>query len=116
VLTGLGWISAEKLDDWRFGRVNYLERTVTANLSKISFAMLEFRRWAVLSKLKPSETVYKRYGKGPKIILRFSKSGSPAIEKAYRTHYVLQRLAAANDAKMPLNEANTEASILEPVV
>ncbi len=94
VLIGLDWVSADKLDDWRCGRAPYLERIVTANLSKISFAMQEFRHWAAHSKLKPSETIYKRYGKGPKTILRFSKSGSPSIEKAYRTHYVLRQKEA----------------------
>jgi hypothetical protein len=40
------------------GRVDYLERLVTANLSKISTAMATFRRWAQKEGLNPSESAY----------------------------------------------------------
>lgn len=43
---------------------------------------------AIKKNLKPSETVYKKWGKGNKIFLRFSKTGSPKIEEAYSTHFV----------------------------
>jgi hypothetical protein len=47
-----------------------------------------FRRWAHDRGLKPSETRYlgrsRRCGRD----LQFSKSGDPAIEEAYRTHFV----------------------------
>jgi hypothetical protein len=36
--------------------------------------------------LKPSLTVYKRHGKGPR--LRFSKTGNPNLEAAYATHLI----------------------------
>jgi hypothetical protein len=39
--------------------------------------------------LKPSNTVYHKWGKGGKrILLRFSKTGAPALEAAYSRHYV----------------------------
>ncbi len=83
----MDWLTQEHLLAWRKGQVPYLERVVTANLSKISDAMREFRRWAAHSNLKPSYTDYKHKSQE----LSFSKSGSPNIETAYRTHYVLQK-------------------------
>lgn len=84
----IGWLTQNKLTEWKAGKVPYLERVVEANLHKLSAAMKEFRAWAIHSKLKPSITVYKH--KSCK--LRFSKSGNPNIETAYSTHYVLQKI------------------------
>ena len=40
--------------------------------------------------LKPLKTVYKSWGKGEKILLRFSITGNNLIEELYSTHYVLK--------------------------
>ena len=58
VLVGIGWLTTPQVDRWRQGRVDYLERQVTGNLSKISTAMATFRRWAQKQGLSPSETAY----------------------------------------------------------
>lgn len=85
LMLGLSWLAPDKLHDWKAGKVPYLERVITANLSKISSAMKAFKSWAVHSKLKPSITVYKHKS----YRLRFSKTGEENIEIAYSTHYVL---------------------------
>jgi hypothetical protein len=95
ILLGVGWLEKQDLEDWRFGRVPFLERVVRSNLSKISKAMKIFRRWAHDRGLKPSETVYKKWGKGVKHHLRFSKYGAPEVETSYRAHYVSPRRAGA---------------------
>jgi hypothetical protein len=56
VLVGLGWLQPRRVDEWRQGRVDYLERVTQANLRKLSRAMSIFRRWATSRGLKPSET------------------------------------------------------------
>ena len=68
---GLGWLSLDRLNDWKRGRVVYLEHILTANLSKLSRAMRELRAWARHSGLRPSWTAYRHKG----MPLRFSKSG-----------------------------------------
>lgn len=93
VLTGMGMLAPTHLQNWRKGCVDYLERVIQGNLKKISLAMKTFRRWAAAKGLKPSETRYVRYTRGPKVDLRFSKSGDFGIEKAYRTHYVSPQLS-----------------------
>jgi hypothetical protein len=93
LMLGLNWLTTDKLNDWEKGRVPYLERVIRANLTKISRIMKEFKRWAVHSKLKLSQTVYKHKNNR----LRFSKTGNLYIETLYCTHYVLQRVPLEND-------------------
>jgi hypothetical protein len=85
VLVGVGWLTTPQVDRWRRGQVDYLERLVTANLSKISTAMATFRQWAGNEGLSPSESAYPSRARDHQP-LRFSKSGDPHIESAYRTH------------------------------
>src|SRR4051794_23827680 len=46
VLLGLGWLAPSLLDEWRQGRVEYLERVVQAGLGKQTTAMRTLRAWA----------------------------------------------------------------------
>jgi hypothetical protein len=77
VLVGLGWLQPRRVDEWRQGRVDYLERVTQANVRKQSRAMSIFRRWATSRGLKPSETGYVARSRDRRK-LRFSKSGDPA--------------------------------------
>jgi len=88
VLTGAGLLAPTHLESWRKGRIDFLERVIQGNLKKISVSMATFRRWALEKGLKPSETGYVRRTRNGTVNLQFSKSGDPAIEKSYRTHYV----------------------------
>ena len=94
MLVDVGVLPKQKYEDWRFGKVRYLESVCTCNLKKLSFIMKQIRSYAKKSNLKPSFCYYKRWGvkkrhgRKPVIPLRFSKSGNPEIEKAYATHYV----------------------------
>jgi hypothetical protein len=92
VLVGLGWLEPRRVDEWRQGRVPYLEAVVIASLGKISTAMKAFRGWAVARGLKPSETAYVARTRGQRP-LQFSKSGDPVIEQAYRTHWISPELS-----------------------
>lgn len=87
VLLGIGWLPSANLFEWRTGRVPYLEGALQVSPVKLSRAMLSFRSWAERRGLRPSETAYvARTPNRP--VLRFSKSGAPDIERAYRTHWV----------------------------
>ncbi len=92
VLVGLGWLEPRRVQEWRQGRVDCLERVVVASLGKISTAMRCFRRWARERGLKPSETGYVARARGRQA-LRFSRSGDPEIERAYRTRWVSPELS-----------------------
>jgi hypothetical protein len=90
VLLATGWLRPEKVEDWRRGRVPYLEQVTVANLPKISTAMRIFRHWAENTGLRPGETVYVSWTRDRRR-LRFSKSGDPNFERAYRTHWLSQK-------------------------
>jgi hypothetical protein len=89
LLLRLQRITKAQYEDWRFGRIPYLERVCVGSLSKLSviLRLLDYHARAI--GLKPSQTVYHKWGRGGKhIMLRFSKSGAPALEAAYARHYV----------------------------
>lgn len=93
VLVGISWLSPSR-DEWRQGRVDYLERVTQANLAKLSLAMKLFRGWASRRGLVASETAYlaRMRDRRP---LRFSKTGNADLERAYRTHWVSPALSEA---------------------
>jgi hypothetical protein len=81
-------LSPESAEDWRRGRLPYLERVIRCNLSKASRILRILRMHAHNLDLKPSLTVYKRWTKGSRPLLRFSKTGAHHIEDAYARHFV----------------------------
>ena len=99
VLVGVGWLEPRRVDEWRQGRVDYLERVTVANLGKISTAMRSFRGWAQARGLRPSETAYVARTRDRRP-LRFSKSGNPEIERAYGTHWVSPELSERKRARL----------------
>ena len=106
VLVDVGVLPKQKYEEWRFGKIRYLEQACTCNLRQLSFIMKQIRAYAGKSNLKPSFCYYKRWGVKKKnghkaaIPLQFSKSGNPEIERAYATHYVdLPRLEQLKSGK-----------------
>ena len=88
VLIGMGLLEPEKLEDWRRGRVHYLERVIYCNLMRLSRILRILRFHAHDLNLVPSFTAYMRWGKGPKQRPRFTKTGEPNLEAAYARHFV----------------------------
>src|SRR5437763_4917148 len=115
VLVGVGWLEPRRVDEWRQGRVEYLERVTVANLGKISAAMRSFRRWAQARGLKPSETAYLARTRDRRP-LRFSESGDPGIEQAYRTHWVSPELSEQKRARLAERESRPpELVVVSPL-
>jgi hypothetical protein len=100
VFCGMGLLLPMHVDSWRKGRVDYLEQVIQGNLHKISSAMEILRRWARERGLKPSETGYVRRARSGTVPLQFSKSGDPAIEKSYSTHYLSPALSERKQEKL----------------
>ena len=88
VLVRLRLLAQGDLEDWRHGRVPYLEGVIQGNLTRLSRLLRILRFHAHDLNLKPSWTAYVRRGKGPRQRLRFTKSGEPKLEKVYATHFV----------------------------
>ena len=88
ILLQLDYLTKKDYEDWRFGRVDYLEKVCNVNLSKLTLINKLIRKHSTELDLKSSWTGYNQYGKGIKRRLRFSKSGDKTIEDRYATHYI----------------------------
>ena len=88
VLVSMCLLEPAQVQDWRRGRVPYLERVINCNLTRLSRLLRILRFHAHDLNLIASVTAYRRWGKGPKQRLRFTKTGDPKIEEAYARHFV----------------------------
>ena len=88
ILMQLDYLSKNDYENWRFGRVDYLEKVCKINLRKLTLINKLIRKHSKDLGLQESWTAYNKFGKGVKKRLRFSKSGKQTIENAYSTHYI----------------------------
>ena len=86
VFVHLKLLSRADLEDWRFGRVPYLEKVIHCNLSNARRILRLLRFHAHDLNLKPSHTAYVKWGK--RSPLRFSKTDDPKLEEAYSRHFI----------------------------
>ena len=88
LMKGLGWLTQARVDEWRQRRIPFLEAGIPTHPARVSSAMSLFAEWVAKANLKPSETGYVA-GRQP---LRFTQSGAPELERAYRTHWLSPEL------------------------
>lgn len=87
VLVGIGWLDPGAEKRWRQGQLDCLEGAAQTSPARLAEAMTLFRSWAAGKGLLASETDY--LARTPqRQALRFSRSGDPAIERLYRTHWL----------------------------
>ena len=100
ILLSIGVLSQADYENWRFGRVDFLERACKANLRQLSRIVHEARVYAMQYGLKNSWTCYHQWGKHKERRLRFSKSGDEKIEHSYATHFIdAKRIAEIKAAR-----------------
>ena len=95
VFRGMGKLEGMDREDWRRGRVPYLERVIRLNLNQINAVCRAVHASARRANLKPSWTAYVKWGKGARTRLRFTKSGDPHLERAWATRHVRTRTRSA---------------------
>jgi hypothetical protein len=88
VLLKMDILAPKALEDWRFGRVPYLERVIRGSLSRLSRLLRILGFHCHDLKLVPSHTAYVKWGKGPRTPLRFTKTGEERLEQIYARHFV----------------------------
>jgi len=88
ILMQLDYLAKKDFEDWRFGRIDYLEKVCKINLSKLTLINKLIRKYSTELNLKSSWTGYNQFGNRGKNHLRFSKSGDKTIEDRYATHYI----------------------------
>lgn len=88
VMLQLQRLTPKQVEDWRFARIAYLERVTVGGLGTVNRILRLMGFHAHDLNLIPSQTVYRKWGKGGKrITLRFSKSGEPKLEASWSRHY-----------------------------
>jgi hypothetical protein len=88
VLVNMGMLGPSDLENWRFGRVPYLERVIHGSLSRLSRLLRILGFHCHDLNLAASQTAYVKWGKGKRTPLRFTKTGEPRLEKVYARHFV----------------------------
>ena len=97
---GMNLLQPQHVNDWKKGKIPYLEKVIQGSLGKITFSMKCFRGWASEKGLKPRCTEYFVKTSGPKRKLKFSISGAPSLEEFYRTHYICPTLSEKKQKKL----------------
>jgi hypothetical protein len=115
VLTGIGWLDLGAVERWRRGQIDCIEGAVQTSLPRILEALTLFQSWATGRGLSPNQADY--VARTPqRQTLRFSRSGDPAIELRYRTHWVSPKLSEKKRERL-IEEASRapELVVVEPL-
>jgi hypothetical protein len=115
VLVGIGWLPGGLVDDWRRGRVDYLERVAAVGPDKLAVALEQLRRWAARKGLEPSEVPYVAATRDRRP-LRFTANGDQAMERAWRTHWTRPDLSAAERERLTRRQSKPpDLVVIEPL-
>ncbi|HBH25164.1 MAG TPA: hypothetical protein DDY13_17310 [Cytophagales bacterium] len=87
MLLQLDYLTKKDYEDWRYGRVDYLESVCKINLSKLTTTKKLIGKYTTELNLKNSWNRYNQFDVRVKLRLRFSKSGGKNIEDSYGMHY-----------------------------
>jgi hypothetical protein len=88
VLVRIDIVTPKALEDWRFGRVPYLERVIRGSLPRLNRLLRIVAFHCHDLNLVATPTAYVKWGKGPRTPLRFTKSRDQRLEGIYARHFV----------------------------
>ena len=84
VCLGIGWLQPSNVEDWRRGRVDDLDYFLRTDAAAL---LVHLQEWATAKGLKPFEADYVSASRSRRP-LRFSSLDEPALERAWRTHWI----------------------------
>lgn len=115
VLTAIGWLPPSLVDDWRRGRVDYLEAVLSVHPDRLATALERLRRWAQGKGLTPSEVAYVAATRDRRP-LRFTADGDQASERAWRTHWTRPGLSEAAQQRLTQQQGKApHLVVIEPL-
>jgi hypothetical protein len=116
VFVHMDLLRKEDVESWRFGRIPYLEKVIHCNPEKAERILRILRMHVHDLNMIPSITAYMKWGKrkGPRIPLRFSKSGIPRLEEAYSRHFLAP--GKSKKKRTPAEPAGSEGQAFEPTL
>jgi hypothetical protein len=100
VLTGIGWVPAPRVDDWRHGRLEHLEQVAAVRPDQVDEALAVLVDWARDRGLEPTEVGYVATTRD-RAALAFTADRDPGRERAYRTHWASPGQPAAKQEAAP---------------
>lgn len=92
VLIEIGWLALGRVEDWRRGRVEYLEQVAAVGRDRLDEALRLLEQWVSAAGLRPDEVAYVA-GTRDRRVLRFTAEADPRLERAYRTHHSSPQLS-----------------------
>jgi hypothetical protein len=115
VLAQIGWLPWGLVDDWRRGRVDYLERVAAVGPDRLATALEHLRRWAIRRGLEPGDVDYVAATRDRRS-LRFTADGDQAAERAWRTHWTRPDLSAAARERLTRRQSKApDLLVIEPL-
>jgi hypothetical protein len=115
VCVGIGWLASVRVDDWRQGRVDTLERLLPVHDGKLAEFLEHLQRWAADKGLRRAETEYVAATRDRRA-LRFTDDGGPRAESAWRTHWVSADLSDKQSERITQRRsAAPDLVVVQPV-
>ena len=93
VFLRMGWLQFVHVQDWKRGKIPFLEMYIEIKPERMAYAMECFSEWACKKGLKPSLVEYLARTSGAKRELQFSENGNPQVELFYKTHFISPHLS-----------------------
>ena len=116
VFIEMGLLDESILKDWRLGRIPYLERVIQCSPIKAGRILRILNKHAEACGLEASHTSYVKWGRGPRIRLRFTRTGDKNIEEAYSRHFVAVKRLVKKKALMAKPEVESPPEEIVNVV
>jgi hypothetical protein len=115
ILAGIGWVDGGTIKRWQRGQIDCIESALQTSPPRILEALKLFESWATGRGMLASEASY--VASSPqRQPLRFSRSGDPAIEARYRTHWVSPKLPEKKRDRLVEKASHApELVVIEPL-
>jgi hypothetical protein len=111
VCSGIGWLPATLLTDWRQGRVDSLEEVLPVQADRVAEVLEYLGRWARARRLTATETEYIAATRDRRQ-LRFTRGGDPAVEREWRVTWAAADLPARQRERL---SAPPDLVVVQPV-
>lgn len=100
VLMTLGWLQYSYVEDWKRGKIPYLEPMIQGSLEKRKVALKYFHAWAAEKDLILHQMRYIARVRESNKLLQFSEKGDTTTEDSYQNYYFSSALSEKAQEKL----------------
>jgi hypothetical protein len=110
----IGWLRPPNVDDWRQGRLEYLDYLLPSQGDRSVAFLVHLKDWAIAKGLRPVEADYVSATRSRRP-LRFSSLNEPVIERAWRTHWISPDLPDAQAERITARKSPPrDLAVIQP--